>query len=408
MDYPIRPITPDEAKRFFHTMAIGFGNDTRPDEAIAATLEYADLERSISVWDGEQVAATAGTWTFEMTTPGGSVPCGGLTWVSVLPSHRRRGILTAMMRYQLDQVRERGEPIAALWASESGIYGRFGYGPAAQGVELTIQRVRTGLNWAPPFSGRTRYIERDEALSTWPAVWDEVRRVYPGMHNRTQGWWEQRVLHDPPWPGPPGHSSLMDVQYEEDGKALGYARYRVKDHWENGVPASTLNVQVLLATTDAAYSALWQHIFGVDLIETVTADFRPVDEPLYYMLADSRRLLRRPSDSLWVRMVDIPRALEARRYASEGRLVFEVRDEFCPWNAGRYELSGGPDGATCQPTSRQADLAMSANELGALYLGGTGAYPLARAGRIEGSAAAVATADAMFAWNPKPWAPEVW
>jgi predicted acetyltransferase len=409
VDYPIRPITPDEAAPFFHTNATSFGHDPRPAEGLASTLQYADLSRSISVWDEKQVVGTAGTWTFEMTTPGGFVPCGGLTWVGVLPSHRRKGILTAMMRYQLDQVRDRGEAIAALWASEAIIYGRFGYGLAAEGVEqLTIDRNRTELRWAPAFSGRTRYVDRDEALAKWPAVWDRVRAVYPGMHNRTPGWWEHRVLRNPAWPPPPGFSSLFNVQYEEDGQVLGFARYRVKEQYENGVPTSVLSLNSLFATTDAAYSALWQHIFGVDLIGTIQADWRPVDEPLYHMLTDSRRLLHRPQDTLWVRIVDVARALEARRYASSGELVIELRDEFCPWNAGKYLLEGGPDGAKCSPTTREPELSMTANELGALYLGGTRAWPLARAGRIAGSADAVAKADAMFTWNPKPWAPEIW
>lgn len=408
MDYPIRPITADEAQKFFASNAIAFGHDPRPEEGTASTLKYADLSRSISVWDADQVCGTAGTWTFEMTVPGGFAPCGGLTWVGVLPSHRRKGILTAMMRYQLDQVRDRGEAIAALWASEAIIYQRFGYGLAAEGVEMTIDRTRTALRTAPAFSGRTRYIDREEALRTWPAIWDEVRRIYPGMHNRTAGWWEHRVLREPAWPGPPGFSSLMNVQYEERGVPLGYVRYRVKESYSNGSASSVLAVNHLFATTDAAYSALWQHIFGVDLIGTITAEWRQVDEPLYAMLDDPRRLVRRPSDTLWVRIVDTPRALAARRYSTEGSLVIELRDEFCPSNAGRYELNGGPDGAQCAPTTKTADLAMTVNELGALYLGGGEAYQLARAGRIDGSARAVATADAMFAWSPKPWAPEIW
>jgi predicted acetyltransferase len=153
---------------------------------------------------------------------------------------------------------------------------------------------------------------------------------------------------------------------------------------------------------------LWQHIFGVDLIATINAEWRQVDEPLYAMLSDPRRLVRRQSDTLWVRIVDTPRALASRLYATSGELVIELRDDFCPWNAGRYLLQGGPTGAQCYTTTRDADLTMTVNELGALYLGGSRAYQLARAGRIEGSAEAVARADAMFAWNPQPWAPEIW
>ncbi len=409
MDYPIRPAAPEEMPKLFRTIAVAFGNEYRGDEAVQTTLSYADLDRSISVWDGDQVVGTAGTWNFELSVPGGFVPCGGLTWVSVLPSHRRQGILSAMMRRQLDDVRDHGEPIAALWASEAIIYGRFGYGHAADGVEsLTIERAHAALRYAAPFSGRTRYVEREEALEKWPAIWDAVRSGTPGMHNRTPAWWENRLFRQPPWPSPPGYSGLFCVQYEEAGRPLGFLRYRVKGDYENGVAAGTLEVESLLATSEPAYSALWQHVFGVDLIKTIEARWRPVDEPLQYMLADTRRLLRRPTDTLWVRMMDIPRALEARRFASEGKLVLEVSDSFCPAVGGRFLLEGGPDGARCTPTTQDADLALTSAEVGALYLGGTSAHTLARAGRIEGSERAVARAAAMFAWSPRPWAPEIW
>lgn len=409
MDYPIRPITAEEAPAFFTANAIGFHHDPRPAESIANTLKFADLERSISVWDGNDIVGTAGTWTFDMSVPGGSVPCGGLTWVAVLPSHRRKGILTAMMRNQLDSVRDRGEPIAALWASESSIYGRFGYGLAAEGIEeMKIDRKHTALGYCPSFSGRIRFVDRAEALAKWPPVWDAVRAVRPGMQSRSPAWWEHRNFREPPWPAPPGYAALLNIQYEEDGTVLGFARYRVKDDWRDGLPAGVLNVSSLVATTDAAYAALWSHIFGVDLVETIIAEWRPLDEPLFAMLADSRRLARRPGDSLWVRMVDIPRALEARRYSAPGGLILEVTDEFCPWNAGRYSLEGGPDGATCKPTAAAPDVRLTSTELGALYLGGGRAYPLARAGRIKASDESLRLLDAMFGWSPLPWSPEVW
>lgn len=406
MDYAIRPITPDEAPAFFQCHGAAFGHDDQP-ELLHHTLKYAELDRTGSVWDADQVVGTTGVWSFEMSVPGAQMPCAGVTWVSVRPTHRRKGILTAMMRSQLEHIRERGEPIAMLWASEALIYGRFGYGLAAEGIEMRIDRTRTALVHPVEAPGRVRFVSRVEALAAWPAVYDRARRAIPGMHSRGTAWWEHRVLREPEFPAP-GFSSSFFVQYEEDGQVLGYVRYRVKETEEDGSATSTLAIRELMAATDAAYSALWQYIFGVDLIGTIKAEWRRIDEPLYHMLADPRRLVRRPTDTVFCRIMDPVRALSGRRYACDGALVLEVTDDFAPWAAGRYLLQGGPDGATCAPTAREPDITLSSTELGAIFLGGTRLTPLWHAGRVHGAPAAVTRADAMFGWHTPPWAPEIW
>ena len=197
------------------------------------------------------------------------------------------------------------------------------------------------------------------------------------------------------------------MQYEEDDEPLGYARYRVRGDGSPGWPNGTLAVQELMALTENAYAALWSYLFGVDLIANIEAHHRRVDEPLFWMLADPRRLVRRQYDTLWVRLVDIPAALEARRYATEGRLVLDVRDPFCPWTEGRYELEGGPEGARCRRSDAEPDIALSAGDLGAIYLSGPRLTTLRQAGRVQGDWEALRRADAMFAWDPAPWCPEV-
>ncbi len=342
-----------------------------------------------------------------MTVPGARLPCAGVTWVSVRPTHRRQGILTAMMRAQLDHVRERGEPIAMLWASESSIYGRFGYGLAAEGIELRIDRNRTVLAHVTRAPGRVRFVAREDALAAWPSVYERARQDIPGMHSRGAAWWEHRIFREPEFPAP-GFSSSFFVQYEEAGQVLGYVRYRIKESEADGSATSTLAVRELMAATGAAYSALWQYVFGVDLIGTIKAEWRRVDEPLYHMLADPRRLVRRPTDTLFCRIVDPVAALSGRCYAAEGQCVIEVTDAFAPWVAGRYLLEGGPAGATCTPTTREPDITLSSTELGAVFLGGTRLAPLWRAGPVHGSPGAIARADAMFSWHTLPWAPEIW
>ncbi|MCL4240788.1 MAG: GNAT family N-acetyltransferase [Dehalococcoidia bacterium] len=406
LEYSIRPISPEEAPAFFQCHGAAFSHDFQPD-LLPHTLSYAELDRTGSVWDGGQVVGTTGVWSFEMTVPGATLPCAGVTWVSVRPTHRRRGILTAMMRSKLEHIRDRGEPIAMLWASEAPIYARFGYGLATEGVELRIERTRTALAHPVSAPGTVRFVSRDEALSAWPAVYDRVRPGIPGMHSRSTAWWEHRVFREPEFPAP-GFSSSFFVQYEEAGQVLGYVRYRVRETEEDGSATSTLTIRELMAATRSAYAALWQFVFGVDLIGTIKAEWRRADEPLYHMLADPRRLVRRPTDTVFCRIMDPGAALSGRRYATEGAVVIEVTDAFAPWAAGRFLLEGGPAGAICAATTREPDITLSSTELGAIFLGGTRLAPLWHAGRVSGTPEAIARADAMFGWHTLPWAPEIW
>lgn len=409
MEYQLRPITPDEAGPFFECMASSFGNDFRPDRWSERTGHYAEVDRSLAAWDGVQVVATTGIWSFELTVPGGSIATAGVTWVSVRPTHRRRGLLTAMMRRQLDDVHERGEALAALWASEAPIYGRFGYGCAAEGVEMRIERAHSALRPSTSDAtarGGVRMVEREEALARWPVLYERVRRETPGMISRHDRWWSYRHLPEKD-EGVDGYTGSRFAQYEEDGELLGYVRYRTKQDYEQGNPAGILHLRELIAASDAAYAALWQYLFGVDLIKTIHAEWRRVDEPLTWMLADPRRLVRRTQDTLFVRVVDVAEALAGRRYAAEGELVIEVQDRFCGWNEGSYLLKGGPNGATCTRTARSPDISLEAESLGAAYLGGVRLSTLARAGRVSGPEAALGRADAMFGWQPAPWIPEI-
>lgn len=404
MSLDIRPINRDELTAFMEadSYAFGYTPEAGDEEKVSDVMEF---DRTLAVFDGKTIVGTTCIFSYEMTVPGGALPTAGVSWVSVLPTHRRRGILTAMMRRQLEDVRARGEALAALWASESLIYGRFGYGLAAESARLEIEQSRTKFEFAPDWRGRVRLVSADEALERWPACYDRARYAIPGMLSRHQGWWRRRIT------GRSGSSASERhyyAQYEDNGEIRGFARYRIKEQdGPTGLPENRLTLQELQAETMAAYTALWQLVLHTDLVKDISAPLRRVHEPLYHMLADNRRLTRNVADSLWVRVVDPVKALEGRRYQVEGALTIAVHDDFCPWVGSKYRLEGGPDGARCQKTTGPADLSMTARELGAIYMGGTRLSTLAAAGRIEGHEKALHLADLMFSWPEEPWCPEV-
>jgi predicted acetyltransferase len=297
--------------------------------------------------------------------------------------------------------------VAALWASESVIYGRFGYGLAAQVSDLEIARVQARLQHPPERRGRFRIVDAAEAAETWAAFYDRALTRHPGLMSRSSVWWRHRIFEDAPdWRG--DLSANVYVSYERDGDLAGILRYRTKGGGRGPLPQGTLQVEDLLADDDDAYAAVWEFAFSKDLVATITAPHRRVDEPIYWMLDDPRQLRRTVDDALWLRLVDIPVALGARRYRTPGRLVFSLRDAFVPSNSGTYALEVGADGlGHCARTMETGDIGLHVGDMGAAYLGGVAFSTLAAAGRVRGKPADLQRADAMFGWTPAPWCPEV-
>ena len=338
-----------------------------------------------------------------MTVPGAVVQAAGVTTVGVLPTHRRRGVLSAMMRAQLDDVRERGEPIAVLWASEDMIYGRFGYGMAsfAGGIELARERARFAQPSEPV--GRMRLVSLQEALQAFPVVYDRVAPAIPGMFSRTPDWWEGRRLSDPP-ERREGGGEHMRALLEIDGKPVGYAIYRIHMKFEHGVSAGFVNVLESMGVTPVAVREVWRFLLGIDWMASIQARLLPIDHPLFFLLAEPRRMRFRIGDGLWVRLVDLGIALSSRSYAADGAVVFDVADAFCPWNAGSWKLEGGK----AARTSEAPDMRLDVSALGSVYLGGFTFAQLARAGRVaELRKGAINRADMLFRADRAPWCPEI-
>ncbi|MFD7706698.1 GNAT family N-acetyltransferase [Streptomyces sp. NPDC059785] len=383
-----------------------FGGVPEPAEERELWDALTEFDRSLGVWEDDRCVGTAGAFTFRLTVPGGaSVPAAGVTMVSVAATHRRRGVLTSMMRRQLDDVRSWGEPLAVLTASEPAIYGRFGYGMATQQLQAEIDTTRVGLSVpAGADDVRLRYAAPAEVLDACEAVYARLVPGRPGLLARRPGWDRLGILD--PESERQGASPLQCVVAERDGEIVGYARYRVKPDWGPAGHNGMVKLNELEGLGPEVRAALWRFLFDLDLTTTLRVHSTPVDDGWQHLVSDVRRCNLRVRDSLYLRLVDVGAALEARTYQAPVDVVFEVEDAFCPWNEGRWRLSGDTKGATCVRTADPADLALSVRDLGAAYLGGISLTSLAAAGRVrEQRLGALQEAATGFSSAVAPWLP---
>ncbi|MFF7048450.1 GNAT family N-acetyltransferase [Streptomyces griseorubiginosus] len=406
MGTDLRVLRRDDWDEWYDNLLRAFGGIPEPAEEREVFRELTEIDRSIGVWDDDRCVGTAGAFSFRLTVPGGaSVPAAGVTMVSVAATHRRRGVLTSMMRRQLDDVRSWGEPLAVLTASEPVIYGRFGYGVGTYQLNADIDTARVRLSVPSGTDDvRLRYAAPADVLDACEAVYARLVSRRPGMIARIPGW-ERLWLLDPE-SSRDGASPLQCVVAERDGEVVGFVRYRVKADWDATGPKGTVVVSDLEALDPAGHGALWRFLFDLDLTSRIDIRRRPVDEAWQYLVSDIRRCSPLVRDALHVRLVDVGAALEARTYQTPVDVVLEVEDAFCPWNAGRWRLSGDAKGASCARTTDPADLALSVRELGAAYLGGVSLASLAGAGLVrELRRGALAEASVGFGSVVAPWLP---
>lgn len=362
--------------------------------------------RALAAVENGRYVGFAAILTSGVGLPGGRLPAAAVTYVGVLPTHRRRGILRSMMRRQLEGLRDGGEPLAILGASESVIYRRFGYGLASFGHRFEIETTHAAFRDPVEPTGRTELVDEHTFLSAAGAIYTRVCAGddgIPGSIDRTPGYWRY-LTGDPKGESPPFGPRQYVLHHGASG-VDGYLMYRPRAHWQpNDLAAYELRVEELLAVPGTAEVELWAYVLGHDLVRSVSGYRRPVDDALPHLLRDPRRLVRSPIDDLWVRPLDVVRALEARRYPVAGAMTLTVHDEFCPWVAGTYRLDGGPEGATCTRHAGNPDLELDAAALGSILLGGVTPAELARAGVLgEVVPGAAARATAMFGWHRAPW-----
>ncbi|WP_432153041.1 GNAT family N-acetyltransferase [Streptomyces tricolor] len=402
----LKTLRPEEFDRWWDHLIRAFGGGTTSTEERELDRLLTEFDRSLAVWDGDTLVGTSGAFSFRMTVPGGAVvPTAGVTMVSVAATHRRRGVLTSMMRRLLEDARAKGEPLAALFASEPAIYGRFGYGEATLQLDAEIDTGRVTLALpAGTDEVRVRYAPPADVLAECEAVYAALVPRRPGMLARQPGW-ERAALVDPESERE-GASALQCVVAERDGGVTGYARFRTKMGWGPSGHDGTVTVEDLAALDPATEAALWRFLFGIDLMTTLKVRGRPVDDAWQHLVSDIRRCLPQLRDAGYVRLVDVGAALSARTYLTPVDVVFEVEDAFCPWNAGRWRLTGDAKGASCERTADAADLALTVRDLGAAYLGGVSLLSLAAAGRVrELRPGALTEASVGFGSAVAPWLP---
>jgi predicted acetyltransferase len=425
--YPIRPIGPDDFDALYAVDQQAFHGRPLPEKQRAEILRHFEFDRSLVAFDGDVAVGTSGIYSLRLSVPGAMAPVAGVTYISVLPTYRRRGILSSLIRRQFADIRDRGEAIAALWASESGIYGRYGYGTASWRARFSFRRGEGALGRHAPAAGpglRLRLAEPESVRAELAKVYEAMLPSRPGMFARDELWWN-RVLataHDGQVDGDPVRCLLA----EDDSGPRGYAIYSATGRWDGPtfLPEGVLNIRETMATDPAATAALWADLLSRDLTTEFTAGMQPVDDPVLHMLADPRRARLHVGDGLWVRLVDLPRALAQRRYSGPVDVAIEVSDPLLAENQGTWRLrteatagtGAGADSAraatglaaTCQPDTGPADLALDVSALGAAYLGGARLGSLAGAGLVtEHRRGALAALSAAMSWDPAPWCPQI-
>ena len=393
---------------FHAAIARGFHADYHPDrgQAWRAVTEW---DRCFGFAADGQWISTCGAFSRRLSVPGGrQVPVAAVTVVTVAPAYRRRGLLRQMMQHQLESIAERGrEPLALLWASESVIYGRFGYGSATPSLSLAGPTLTSGFRPDVDLGGGSVGEVPVEAFrAAAERVHADLLPARSGALDRPGGWWDVTV-QDPEQDREGASAYRYCLHYDPAGAVDGYAYFRIKEEWGPTGPASEVRIRELDAASPQGYAALWRYLLDLDLVRRFRLEHAAADEPLRHLVADQRLVESRLTDATYARLVDVPRALEQRAYGAEVDVVIEVADPLLPDNQGRFRLQAGPEGATVHRVERSPDLTLGVRELGAIYVGGTPLTALARAGLVgEHRPGAVARAGNAFGWHRPPFCPD--
>ncbi|MBD3942431.1 GNAT family N-acetyltransferase [Microbacterium sp. NEAU-LLC] len=418
LEYRRVAVDGDDYADWLQSAARGFQDGERSPEQVAASRERSGYRRVTGVYDplapvAQAPVATIASWIGDLTVPGAAViPSCAISSVTVSPTHRRRGIARAMLEGELRATRDAGVPVAMLTVSESPLYGRYGFAPAASATAWTIETKRAA--WIGPRpAGRVDFIPRDRVRELMPVLHERVRHRTAGEIDIAGSFWDMFAGTNP---AAERTGEKRAIQYADaSGEVRGAAVYAVREN-ESDFTKGTVSVHHLVAETDDAYAALWRFLLELDLVAEVQAQNLSLDEPLLWMIADQRAARITVRDHQYVRIIDVAAALETRRYGAAGRLVLEVSDPL-GFATGTYVLDVDASGAGRVRRVDEGEsvdavvLSLGIAELSATYLGGVSVATLAAAGRVDvrdaGGAAstrseAVATASSVLGWHTAP------
>jgi predicted acetyltransferase len=408
MPLVIRPVRPNEIAEFVTVLETATGRHITPQLLANAATAY-DVDRTLAAFDGGTMVGGTGSELIELTVPGPvTVAAAKITLTGLLPTHRKKGIASMFFREQLPDLRRRGDPVAVLTTSQSGVPVRHGFGAATRAMAIDLSPSRKSRP-GEESSVRVRMVDHAEARRTLPAVFEQHRRTRPGQVSRSKVFWDE-WFSDPPLLRIGPSQRFVLVAENLSGDCLGYLTYQLGYGPLREQPVQDLFVEDLIALDSEAHRALWSYCLDFDQAARVRAWNIAVDDPILWMPSTMRLTeVTGVRHFLYLRLIDVPAALAARRYATGDAVALQVDDAVLPDNAGRYLLRSDGANASCQRTDEPWDVAVTVTELAAAYFGGVDFTTLARAGRIRCSRADVLTRlDAMFASRPAPWTVTDW
>ncbi|MCP4448166.1 MAG: GNAT family N-acetyltransferase [Myxococcales bacterium] len=399
----VRPVTRSEFDQYEEVAMLTFGGEKPEGESrLHKTLA---LDRTYAAFDGSELVGTSGAYSHTLSIPGGQIPMAGFTFVSVRPSHRRLGVLRAMVNSHEEDMASRNEAVSGLWSSESSIYGRFGYGVAVDSYHLEADASH--LDFLSSLAlDKIRFIDKERAYEILSPVYAAAAHSRPGMVSRSENWWQNRTLHD----GPPRRgsgSSLRIAVARRQEKVVGYVMFRQQSRNDRGLLDGEITIAELVGVDPEAEQSLWHFVCRLDLFPQVRYWNAPLDCPLPWIIHDRRRVRRLRNDCLWLRLRDVPTALAARTYAGAGSLRITLQNEPGGDILGRHTLEVANGKARCTTFAGEGEVAISQQDLASLYLGTFKPSELAAVRRLSASPTTVAKADALFAWPQAPWCAEI-
>lgn len=367
------------------------------DEARKAFRHIVPLDRAYAAEVDGTIVGTASDFPLTYRLHGGAeLPIAAVTGVSVAATHRRRGILRQMMDRQLHDAHERGEALAALGASESSIYGRFGYGEVERYDDVVIERAFATLTFDDPREGSFRFVSKEDAPAVLPGVFAAVTADRPGEYTRTDTYWAAHLADPSAWHE--GSGEAQHVVYDGPDGEQGYATYRVKNDWvDGGLPANALKVEEVFASSPGALRQLLRWLFEIDLVRTIRMYESTADRLTPWILQEPRRATS-PSthDHTWLRIVDLPRVLGAREYLTDGTWTFAVTDAVLEHNRGTWRLEVVDGEGVVERVDGEGDAVIDIADLASLLMGHVRMTTLVAAARASAAVDVAAMVDRMF------------